>query len=110
MNENMKKRQFRQGDVLIEYVDNIPTDAAPIQAESGRNIMARGEATGHHHSTASGSSALLSTLNRDMYLLVQEGDALLEHQEHAAIRIPVGNYRVTIQREYSPAEIRNVKD
>jgi hypothetical protein len=32
------------------------------------------------------------------------------HEGHRAILLPRGNYRVTIQREYTPGEIRNVRD
>ena len=35
---------------------------------------------------------------------------ILEHQEHAPITLPEGIYIVTTQREYTPTEIRNVKD
>lgn len=36
--------------------------------------------------------------------------ATFVHQEHGPITLPPGNYRVQIQREYSPEEIRNVAD
>ena len=105
-----KTMQYRQGDVFLELVAEIPEKLKTIPATSGRLILARGESTGHHHSIKSGSSQLMSTPNGEMFLLVQEGDALLEHQEHAPINLPPGQYRVHIQREYSPEAIRNVQD
>ena len=110
---HMKKlTQFRQGDILLKPIDSIPEDAKRIQPESGRLILARGEATGHHHSIegVSGSTALLATPDKELYLLVQEGEALLEHQEHATISLAPGKYKVVRQREYSPTEIRRVQD
>lgn len=42
--------QYRQGDIFLEMVDKIPNGAKSVQADGGRLIVARGEATGHHHS------------------------------------------------------------
>ena len=45
-----------------------------------------------------------------MYLRVKACGATLIHQEHGPIRLPAGEYRVWRQREYSPKEIRIVRD
>lgn len=98
---------IRQGDILIVRTDEIPATAQPIPTEDGRHILAHGEVTGHHHSileAPSGTTALLATPNQEMYLLIKEGDALLEHQEHAAHVIPAGNYRVIRQREFDETQ------
>ena len=42
------KHHYRQGDVLIERIAEIPT-AAEKQSKSTRIILAHGEVTGHHH-------------------------------------------------------------
>lgn len=102
----------RQGDILLVPIEEseIPTDAAAVPSEHGRLILARGEATGHHHSVAEAeSTALLATPNAELWLLIKEGDALLEHQEHAAIPLR-GAYKVVQQREYSPTALRRVAD
>ena len=39
---------YRQGDVLIEQIANIPATAEK-QNQSARIILAHGEVTGHHH-------------------------------------------------------------
>ena len=44
------KKIFRQGDVLLIKTTKKNDLGEPIKAESGRMILARGEATGHHHS------------------------------------------------------------
>lgn len=102
---------YRQGDVLVERIgDALPKNTKAVKTGE-RIILARGEATGHHHSLAKNkSTALYAGPNSEMYLLVSEGEALLEHQEHATIALPPGTYRVRRQREYSPEAIRNVAD
>ena len=101
--------QYRQGDILLVRVDDGEPRGRPAlkkqKPEKGRLILARGEATGHHHSVlagAEGTSELLAGPNDDMYLLVQEGIALLEHQEHGTIKVDKGTYKVIRQRQYSP--------
>ena len=97
--------QFRQGDVLVERIEAIPEDA---KAEIGPVILAHGEATGHAHTIKSRYAKLLST-GTDRFLRTTKPVRLV-HQEHGAIEIPAGEYRVTRQREYSPEAIRNVAD
>ncbi|WP_147871529.1 hypothetical protein [Stieleria maiorica] len=44
------------------------------------------------------------------FLHVTAAEATLVHDEHAAIALPTGFYRVWRQREYSPEEIRIIRD
>lgn len=101
---------YRQGDVLIERVDSIPTNATVVPRDKGKVVLAYGEVTGHSHAIAVPKARLLRTADQATYLEVKEALALLEHDEHAPIALPAGKYRVTIQREYSPEAIRNVQD
>jgi hypothetical protein len=91
---------FRQGDVLLIPVDNMPNEAQDLSSENGRFILARGEATGHHHSVDATKSRLYSA-NGKMYLRVDK-DIMLEHQEHDPIDLKPGNYEVRLQRQYHP--------
>ena len=101
--------QFRQGDVLIERVASIPTNATARAREQGHVVLAHGEVTGHAHAIREGGAALLDTPDGLTYLRLDEVSQLM-HEEHATIELPAGGYRVTRQREYSPEEIRNVAD
>ena len=103
---------IRQGDVLLVRLDKLDTKGlTPLPAENGRYVLARGEATGHHHSVeARASTALLAGPNAEMFLMIKEGTALLEHQEHGPLTLAPGPYRVVRQREYAPGAIRNVMD
>lgn len=106
------KSHYRQGDVLVERIDSLPKNRKKLARESGRVVLAHGEATGHHHSLVDEHVDLFETADEAgvTFLEVREAMAALTHQEHATITLPPGNYRVTRQREYSPEEIRNVRD
>lgn len=98
--------QFRQGDVLVEAAA-IPEDAKRVKVQ-GRVILAEGEATGHAHTM---EADLVELYEREgtLYMNVL-APAPLTHQEHAAITVTPGTYKVTRQREYTPEAIRNVQD
>lgn len=98
---------YRQGDVFLMKAQ-IPKDAKPIQDENGLLILARGEATGHHHSV-SARNAIMLMVGTVMYLRCLRKTEL-KHQEHGPIVLPKGDYIVKRQREYHPEEIRNVQD
>lgn len=104
----------RQGDILILRDDAVPLTGAPVAAEAGRLILARGEATGHHHSLAARDGRALFRPDDmpagSLVLQVSGETAFLEHQEHAPLELPPGRYRVIGQREYHPEAVRRVED
>ena len=92
--------QFAQGDLLFT---RVPSAAGlPVAAEDGRLILARGEATGHHHSVPATAGTLVQ---RDdvMFLTLTELTAVT-HQEHAPIMLTPGVWQVTRQREWTDAD------
>jgi hypothetical protein len=95
-------KMIRQGDVLLKPVQELcmPITPRPVRqrAEKGLVILARGEATGHHHAVAEGDAELVRQGER--MLLSVFGRAVLTHQEHAPIELPGGLYEVVPQREY----------
>ena len=93
---------FRQGDVLLVPVASAP-DGRPIEPEDGRLVLARGEATGHHHSVAVVDGELIDTAE-GVFLTIMAATPLV-HQEHGAITLEPGVYRVVRQREYVPGAI-----
>jgi hypothetical protein len=102
-----KRTLYRQGDVLVERVESIPAGAIK-QEHSGKIILAHGEVTGHHHSLQADPADWWKS-GDEQFIEVRKPTELT-HQEHAAITLPAGKYRVTRQREYSPEAIRNVAD
>jgi hypothetical protein len=99
----------RQGDVLLIRVAKPKEKGTALKGEHGRLILARGEATGHHHSVAMADAELMAA-NGITYLDVRKAMTMLTHQEHAPIRLKRGTYRVVTQREYHPKAIRKVAD
>ncbi|GAA1008828.1 hypothetical protein Aple_080890 [Acrocarpospora pleiomorpha] len=100
---------FRQGDILIMPVDgeSVPEQLQAASRDArGRLVLALGEATGHAHAIP-GPGTLL--LGRDSgvpeFLHLPEGGRLV-HEEHAAISLPKGWFRVVRQWEYVPGSYR----
>jgi hypothetical protein len=101
---------YRQGDVLIRRITTVPADTTAIPREGGRIVLAHGEVTGHAHAIAESTASFVvhnETLRR--YLKVDKA-VCLDHEEHDPIRLPRGNYEITIQKEYRPMDVRNVAD
>jgi hypothetical protein len=105
-----QQQHYRQGDVLLVRVAEIPAGATPVEDGpiDGRHVVAYGEVTGHHHSVAVADARMVKSAE-DVYLEIM-AETTLDHQEHAAITLPPGNYRFVPQREYSPEAIRRVVD
>jgi len=93
---------YRQGDILIAPVESIPEGAQPLPRENGLVVLARGEVAGHTHAIRSENATLFQpTWGGELrFLKVVATSARLEHEEHAAICLPPGAYRVIRQREY----------
>ena len=95
--------------MLVERINQIPADATKQAPISGRVILAYGEVTGHHHSLDADAADWWKKGDGEQFVEVNLETALL-HQEHSAITIAPGKYRVIRQREYTPEAIRNVAD
>jgi hypothetical protein len=96
-----KLKQFQQGDVLLQEINNLPINAKRMPT-ADRVIVARGEKTGHNHMINS-DMAKIWTLTRDgvteLYLEVQAPVTII-HDEHKPLPIPIGIYRVGRVKEY----------
>ncbi|GAA3378458.1 hypothetical protein GCM10020367_58020 [Streptomyces sannanensis] len=107
---------YRQGDVLIMPVaeEAVPSHAADARSEPrdarGRMVLALGEVTGHAHAvTGRGRLVREAGPFGPMLLHLPEGGRVV-HEEHAAIPLPKGWFRVVRQREYTPGAVRIVAD
>jgi len=98
--------QFRHGDVMIARVKSLPAE----KRKSKGLILAHGEITGHCHQIKEKKNAVLYETPTDLFLEVVADEATIVHEEHAPITISKGCYRVWRQREYSPEEIRVIRD
>jgi hypothetical protein len=80
-------KQYRQGDILIEEIDQLPSIAKP-QNRAKRVVVAQGEATGHHHVLLPRNQDMEWWQNDagDIYVRSAEAGQLV-HEEHGTIEI-----------------------
>ncbi|ACC82086.1 hypothetical protein [Nostoc punctiforme] len=97
---------YRHGDVLIRHIASLPVGA---QKRLGATL-AHGEITGHSHRIQQADAVQLWVHGSDLFLEVKEPSATLVHEEHRAIELPQGLYRVWKQREYRPDAYMEVVD
>lgn len=97
---------YRQGDVLVAPTEHEIPEGTKVE---DRCILAYGEKTGHCHQIETGAH-LFVEVDGVRYLDVFDDEATITHEEHGAITLPRGRYTVTIQREYTPDEVRQVVD
>jgi hypothetical protein len=94
---------IRQGDLLLVRAQ-IPEAATEI----ADGVLARGEATGHTHRVRPGTAVALVAAGLAYVRALQE--AYVDHEEHATVVLPPGEWVVRRQREYRPDGWRQVAD
>jgi hypothetical protein len=107
---------YAQGDLLIEQVPDFD-HSCEVDLQSTL-LLAEGELTGHRH-LVHGAAALFrdDALSRDTpkdlyvgYLVVAKEGARIVHEEHGAIALGQGIYRVRRQREMEPLDESPIAD
>ena len=101
-------KQYRQGDVLIERVENLPKKSKGKHTRTNRMVLAEGEVTGHAHVLLVDDADWWKD-DKDQFVSFAS-PATVVHEEHRTLHLPAGTYRISRQREYSPEAIRNVTD
>jgi hypothetical protein len=117
---------YRQGDVLIEKIEEVLDFSLLEEVERDntfsngrmerRVVLAYGEVNGHAHAIKEDNVSLYKykedfKKDNHLYLVVNNDSPVkLYHEEHAAIMIEKGVYKISRQIEYSPEEIRVVAD
>ena len=110
-------KQFRQGDIFFEEINEIP-EKAEVKEDG---IIAYGEVTGHAHHLRTSTKAALKVVGAMMYIEalknahVDHIDTLGRHEKgdlslHDTILLPSGKYRVVRQQEYTPISWQQVAD
>jgi len=105
-------KMYRQGDVMIVAIGSIPATAtAEVPRDNGRIVLAYGEVTGHAHAIHDGGVTLLTAPDtEDRFLRIMDASGVeLQHEEHATITLPPGDYLVRIQREYTSADMPAIR-
>jgi hypothetical protein len=102
---------WRQGDLYIELLAEVPAGAVPIAKPSKQ--LAPGETQGSRHILDSLAGVTMYRLAEptvlDGPIVVLEKTRTLTHPEHGDVVLPPGTYGVTYQREYAE-ELRRVAD
>jgi hypothetical protein len=93
---------YRQGDVALIRIGDAPASSPPVPAR-----LASGEDSGHWHEIAGVIAGDLVTVPEPAQLRCQPA---AQEWRHEPIDVPPGQYRVVIQREYTPAGMRRVED
>ncbi len=81
-----------------------------VREKLPHTILANGETTGHCHRIKEFHDADLYSTSEGFHLHVRGTAVTVVHEEHAPITLIGGYYRIWRQREYSPEEIRVVRD
>lgn len=103
-NEKQEETMIRHGDVQLVKVKEIPKD---VKLLKNRKELAFGEVTGHAHRIDVGD--LFEAKDGGLFLKV-ERLATLTHEEHKAVKIKPGCYRIAIKRQYTPTGWEAVRD
>lgn len=101
------KASFAQGDVLLIPIPSLPAGLQPFPRKDGKLILAYGEVTGHHHRIEEPTTEGWIDPSDNVFIEVKEllREVQLTHEEHAAITLPPGAYRVIrAQREFQSAK------
>lgn len=106
MHSSIPGTLYRQGDVLLRQIDRLPSTVRKCQGVT----LAEGEVTGHRHRIQQTQAVQLWAQGEHLFLEVKESSATLVHEEHHAIELPQGLYRVWKQREYRPDRYVEVAD
>lgn len=102
----------QQGDVLFFLVDKLPEALkAHIDPRPGHVTFAEGEVTGHYHACIADGVQAFEDESGTLYLSVEKS-ATVHHQEHGAVVLDPGKYRIGKVREVDPFEqaVRDVAD
>ena len=94
--------QIRRGDVLLERIEPPAGELTRSLDEQGQplaGLVVEGERTGHAHVLP--ARVYDSAGGRLLFL---ERPTPITHEEHAAVDVPAGWWRVTQQREYVPRQ------
>lgn len=102
---------IQQGDVLMTAVEAVPQEAKKAEPRNGRYILADGEATGHAHAVEVTPAVEMFEHGNDLYLSASK-PVTVTHEEHNAITIDPGVYKIgkVLEYDHFEEEAREVID
>ena len=100
----------RQGDVtLFPVAEPQGVVRARVIAED-RLILAEGEVSGHHHILEHPGARMVVTEAEEIFVQIMTEGAEIVHDEHGALPVMPGWYRLIQQQEQVAGEWQNVRD
>jgi hypothetical protein len=99
---------YRQGDVLIVPIERLP-QASKHQDLPGKIVLAYGETTGHHHCIETTDRVEAYRQAEGLYLQVFDEVEVI-HEEHCAVALQPGTYKLIYQHDFRRKELRRVVD
>lgn len=109
--QSMLPQPQQQGDVLIEYVADMPTGGRAIAPSSRGYVVAEGEHTGHAHVMEAEGVLEMREVDGVLYARIASPVAL-SHEEHHAQTIQAGVVKFGRVQEFDhfAEEARQVAD
>jgi phage pi2 protein 07 len=114
------KNMAAQGDLVIKRVADMPDfDVEEMKVENGVYVVAHSESGHNHVMNASTVTAFKNpkTSENDLYELFLKVDAptMLDHvktgpDQHEALLVPPGTYKIVRQREHTAEGFRRAQD
>lgn len=103
--------QTQQGDVIGRMIEALPKGAVRVRPVARGVVVAEGEVTGHAH-VCDPAAAELWTLGERRFLVVNEGGAQMQHEEHDTVVWAPGVHELGTVREkdWLQDAIRSVVD
>lgn len=90
-------QHYRHGDIPLYPIKKA---SGELLKHDGSFVLALGEATGHHHKIAVRNPADMEIRQTAVgYVLILKSEGMLTHEEHGAITVRPGTYRVGRERE-----------
>ena len=96
---------YRQGDLGITPIEKLPKQKyKKTEVDENGFILAYGESTGHKHLLVMEKPSVKIEVLEDTlgqhYLNIENGNALIRHEQHKTIKIETGFYLVKHEQEY----------
>ena len=96
-NNNMKKINYRHGDVLLHEIKELPANLKELKHD-GNFVLAYGAVTGHKHLIISSDMKIYEDDNGRYYIKL-DNNAELKHEEHKTIVIEPRIYEINFEQE-----------
>ena len=93
----MNKDQIQQGDLVIERIDKIPSDAKLVSQGNRKHVLRQGEVTGHAHVIEDD----VELYEKDGLFYLKAGkEVIIGHEEHKPVALQEGIYEISGVNEF----------